>query len=158
MENASKALIIAGAILLAILIISLGIVVYNQASDTLKKINIDQQEIEAFNNKFVSYQGQKVSGSQVNALRQLVVSVNGSEKNMGRNCFVTFTLNNGTLSDGSSDTDRTIVSLDGVYGEPDANFKADADAGSIQTKTYTVTLGYSEVSGLVNAVTATANS
>ena len=32
MENASKALIIAGAILLAILIISLGIMIYNQAS------------------------------------------------------------------------------------------------------------------------------
>ena len=32
MENASKALIIAGAILLAILIISLGIMIYQQAS------------------------------------------------------------------------------------------------------------------------------
>ena len=32
MENASKALIIAGAILLAILIISLGILIYNQAA------------------------------------------------------------------------------------------------------------------------------
>ena len=33
MENASKALIIAGAILLAILIISLGLIVYNQAKE-----------------------------------------------------------------------------------------------------------------------------
>ena len=39
MENASKALIIAGAILLAILIISLGIVIYNQAAGV---VNTDQ--------------------------------------------------------------------------------------------------------------------
>ena len=33
MENASKALIIAGAILLSILLISLGLIVYNQAKE-----------------------------------------------------------------------------------------------------------------------------
>ena len=37
MENASKALIIAGAILLAILLISLGIMIFNQAQDTVNK-------------------------------------------------------------------------------------------------------------------------
>ena len=37
MENASKALIIAGAILLAILLISLGIMIFNQAQDTDKQ-------------------------------------------------------------------------------------------------------------------------
>ena len=36
MENASKALIIAGAILLAILLISLGIMVFTQAQDVTK--------------------------------------------------------------------------------------------------------------------------
>ena len=51
MENASKALIIAGAILLAILIISLGIMIYNQASQ-----------------KFEQYTGTNVRGAQVNSL------------------------------------------------------------------------------------------
>ena len=41
MENASKALIIAGAILLAILIISLGILIFNQAQDTVGSVNMD---------------------------------------------------------------------------------------------------------------------
>ena len=36
MENASKALIIAGAILLAILLISLGIMIFNQAQQIFK--------------------------------------------------------------------------------------------------------------------------
>ena len=36
MENASKALIIAGAILLAILLISLGIMIYTQAQNTVQ--------------------------------------------------------------------------------------------------------------------------
>ena len=52
MENASKALIIAGAILLAILIISLGIMIYQQAS----------------NQKFIQYTGTNVRGAQVNSL------------------------------------------------------------------------------------------
>ena len=37
MENASKALIIAGAILLAILLISLGIMIFNQAHMRVSK-------------------------------------------------------------------------------------------------------------------------
>ena len=52
MENASKALIIAGAILLSILLISLGIFVFTQAQDTMGSINLNDQEVMAFNNKF----------------------------------------------------------------------------------------------------------
>lgn len=42
MENASKALIIAGAILLSVLIISLGIMVYNNAKNTVGSANLSQ--------------------------------------------------------------------------------------------------------------------
>lgn len=78
MENASKALIIAGAILLSILIISLGILIFSQAQDTINSVNMSEQEIQAFNNKFTPYQGDNVRGSQVNALVQAVVSNNQS--------------------------------------------------------------------------------
>ena len=78
MENASKALIIAGAILLSILIISLGILIFSQAQDTINSVNMSEQEIQAFNNKFTPYQGDRVRGSQVNALVQAVVSNNQS--------------------------------------------------------------------------------
>lgn len=83
MENASKALIIAGAILLSILLISLGIFIFSQAQDTLDSVNMDEQEIQAFNNKFTPYEGDRVRGSQVNALAQAVLSNNQSAKNNG---------------------------------------------------------------------------
>ena len=83
MENASKALIIAGAILLAILIISLGILIFSQAQDTINSVNMDEQEIMAFNNKFTPYIGENKRGSEVNALAQAVLSNNQSAENNG---------------------------------------------------------------------------
>ena len=67
MENASKALIIAGAILLAILLISLGILIFNQAQDTVNNSGMSQAEITAFNNKFLKYEGVQ-KGSVVKSL------------------------------------------------------------------------------------------
>ena len=53
MENATKALLIAAAVLVAILIISLGLVVYNMASETVDNAgNLDEYQIQQFNEKF----------------------------------------------------------------------------------------------------------
>lgn len=57
MENASKALIIAGAILLAILLISLGILIFNQAQDTVSNSGMSDAQKTAFNNQFLKYEG-----------------------------------------------------------------------------------------------------
>lgn len=79
MENASKALIMAGAILIAIMIISLGILVFSRMSSSAKSAaNMDEQEIANFNSKLTPYIGQNVNGSQVNALIQLVISIDKS--------------------------------------------------------------------------------
>ena len=83
MENASKALIIAGAILLAILIISLGILIFSQAQDTVGSVNLSEQEIIAFNNKFITYQGDNKRGTEVNALIQAVRTNNQSAHDSG---------------------------------------------------------------------------
>ena len=48
MENASKALIIAGAILLAILIIGLGMAVFNNIKD-IANPNLDSEKIQTIN-------------------------------------------------------------------------------------------------------------
>ncbi|MEI3356131.1 MAG: hypothetical protein V8R81_03530 [Clostridia bacterium] len=64
MENASKALIIAGAILLAILIISLGIMIYNQASGVVNNNSMTEVEVTTFNQKFEQYLGDKVKRSK----------------------------------------------------------------------------------------------
>ena len=52
MENASKALIIAGAILLAILLISLGIMIFNQAQSVVDGSGMSEAELSTFNSKF----------------------------------------------------------------------------------------------------------
>ena len=76
MENASKALIIAGAILLAILIISLGIYIFTQASEITKSNNLNEVEILNFNEKFKSFEGENVRGGEVNSLLNRIVQNN----------------------------------------------------------------------------------
>ena len=75
MENASKALIIAGAILLAILLIGLGIFIFGQVSNTIDNTGLDQLAVQQFNSQFEPYEGTK-SGSQVKQLLRVVISNN----------------------------------------------------------------------------------
>ena len=79
MENASKALIIAGAILLAILIISLGIMIYNQAAGVVNNNAMSEVEITQYNSKFTQYVGDNVKGSTVNSVLQVVLTHNLSQ-------------------------------------------------------------------------------
>lgn len=81
MENASKALIIAGAILLSILIISLGIMIFNQASGVVDSNSMDEVAIKSFNEKFTQYEGTNIRGAQVNSLINTIVQNNISNSN-----------------------------------------------------------------------------
>ena len=84
MENASKALIMAGAILLAILIISLGVMVFrNMSNSVVNDTSLDKQTITAFNSKIQAYVGDNKTGSQVNTLRDIVISINNNAKVQG---------------------------------------------------------------------------
>ena len=89
MENASKALIIAGAILLAILIISLGIMIYNQASGVVNNNAMSEVEIQQFNEKFTQYEGDRVKGATVNTMLQAVLANNVSADDDNRRIEVT---------------------------------------------------------------------
>lgn len=80
MENASKALIIAGAILLAILLISLGIFIFSQAQDTVTNSGMSQAETSAFNTKFTKYENIR-KGSVVRSMIQEVIASNADENN-----------------------------------------------------------------------------
>ena len=68
MENASKALIIAGAILISILIVGLGVIIYNNVADVAKTGTLDSTQINSHNSPFEGYFGDYVSGSNVKAL------------------------------------------------------------------------------------------
>lgn len=81
MENATKALLIAAAILVAILIISLGLVVYNMAAETVQNVNLDEQVVKSFNDKFTRYEGTNKKGTVVNALYNEVLQNNLNNTN-----------------------------------------------------------------------------
>jgi len=64
MENASKALIIAGAIILSILIIGLGMFIFQKANSAT---DLSSQKVKAYNSVFEQYEGTQ-SGVNVKAL------------------------------------------------------------------------------------------
>ncbi len=78
MENASKALIIAGSILLAVLIIAMGVTIFNKARGAASTENLDAAEINMFNQKFDKYitgnSGSGIMGSQVKTLLSSAIS------------------------------------------------------------------------------------
>ena len=80
MENASKALIIAGAILIAILLISIGIILVNAGSDVTETgtSGMQSQQIQSFNSQFTAYEGKR-NGSQLRGLQSLVNASNASD-------------------------------------------------------------------------------
>ena len=72
MENASKALIIAGAILLSILIIALGIYVFNMAKNASSTSSLDELEVSQFNQQFTNYRGKQLGSGVVDLLDKVV--------------------------------------------------------------------------------------
>ena len=135
MENASKALIIAGAILLAILLISLGIMIFNQAQSAIDGSGMSDAELTAFNQKFTKYEG-KQKGSTIRSLAQEVMANNNSEE-ASNETVVSIT---------------GLVTLSGSVEASDLKF----DTNFKDTKTYKVTFTYNK--GRVSSIAISANS
>ncbi len=129
MENASKALIIAGAILLAILLITLGILVYNQASGVINSNAMDEVEVQQFNQKFVQYEGDQ-KGTTIRSLLQAVLANNTSQ-----------------------DSDERRVEVDGDFTVDKGDTNISAQLQDIETgSTYSVQCDYNE-DGIVETIT-----
>ncbi len=132
MENASKALIIAGAILISIILISIGIMVVSssqgltgQATETM-----NAQEIEAFNSQFTGFEGVQ-KGSQVKTLMTRIASSNASR-----------------------DEDHQVT----VKG-PNNETTTDAIRSAVRaTSNYTITFESDPTTALIKSVTITAGS
>ena len=149
MENASKALIIAGAILLAILIISLGIMIFNQASGVVNNNAMDEVEISTFNQKFTQYEGTNVKGAQVNSLLDQIVQNNVSTQS-DKSKEVALKAGTGGLAE---DTNWQGTSI-GANSEIKPT--TSTAAGRAMTgKTYTVVCSTNSKTGLVNTITIT---
>lgn len=76
MENASKALIIAGAILISILLISVGIIIMNAINDPVQQgaSAAESQAVEMFNSKFTGYAGVQTG----NTVKSLITAINST--------------------------------------------------------------------------------
>lgn len=78
MDNAVKALIIAGAVLIAILLIGVGIMVFNAANDPLNQAqnSSEQQAVQMFNEPFMANLGEDITGQQVKSLISTAIASN----------------------------------------------------------------------------------
>lgn len=123
MENASKALIIAGAILISILLIGVGMLLYNSATGTMDEAvsQMSRNEKTMFNSQFTQYEG-SISGSNVKALLQIVGENNAEHPAAGEPKHVALT------------GDSTVASA------------------IISAKKYTVTCTISNTTGLVSSI------
>ncbi len=101
MENASKALIIAGAILLAILIIGLGVYIYRQAAGVIDTGTMDQLVVSQFNAQFEPYLGNNVSGSNVKQLIKIIKASNRAKEDL----TVTFIVKVGNIEYNNDDSE-----------------------------------------------------
>lgn len=137
MENATKALLIAAAVLIAILIISLGVAVYNTSAETVKSANLSQQEVQSANEKFARYNGENKRGSEVNAMLQTVLNANvdaAAANETGRQVSVTL--------DNSEILSKTAKSI-----------AKQADT----SKLYKIEVQYNGNGGLVDKIVVTTN-
>lgn len=126
MENATKALVIAGAMLTAIAIIALGVGVFNDSAEPVGQVQdtMDTTTLATFNNQFLKYNG-KQSGSKVKALAGDVMAHNAnSDKKVKFN---------------GSDVASSIIT---------------AMAGIDSMKAYNVTMA-TDANGYINSISAT---
>ncbi len=116
MENATKALIIAGAVLISILLISVGIMVFNSAADPISQAqsSSEQQAVQMFNESFTSYLGTGVTGQQARGVVSAVIASNAKNQDHqvtigGKNAteFKISSINNRTRYDVVETIDET---------------------------------------------------
>lgn len=143
MENASKALIIAGAILLSILLIGLGVFVYNGAAGTIQKANLNAQEIKQYNAPFEAYEGTNVSGSKAIALCNEVRQHNlANQSDLSRQITVITSAVTNKKADTFTAMDTTATTVKGTLRSG---------------YTYTITFGYDPATGLMTEVSIIKN-
>ena len=143
MENASKALIIAGAILLAILIIGLGMFIYQQAIGGINTDRINATEIEAYNSKFENFGEGVITGSQARQLFNTVKRHNITAKDYTQYVKVQMEDASSVTSNGCTEEDTTGTAFNSTFAS-----SINLYAG----KTYQVSYGYDANTGYVVAI------
>ena len=78
MENATKGLIIAASVLIALMLITIGIRMVNSTRGTIKQTedNLSDAEVDRFNSQFEAYEGTGIRGTVVKQLARKVIQLN----------------------------------------------------------------------------------
>ncbi len=78
MENASKALIMAGSVLIALIVIGAFILMFNNLTDYQQKteVTVEQQQIVEFNNQFSTYDRTGLRGTDMLSLMNRIIDYN----------------------------------------------------------------------------------
>ena len=142
MENASKALIIAGAILLSIAIIGIGMYVFQMAQSSTEGVQLTTEQATAYNQKFLVYEGTK-RGSEVktlcNTVRQHNLAATDDSGKVAR--YINQTAPETPVAAGS---DLGSTSTSHINTEISAKIQSG--------KTYEVSFGYDGSSGYITAI------
>ncbi len=96
MENAVKALLIAAAVIIAIVLITLGMNLLNTGSESIDNVDFSEYEITQFNDKFRKFEGTSVSGSEVNTLITTVFNHNNQQEDQSTQVKLSVDLQTGT--------------------------------------------------------------
>ena len=80
MENASKALIIVGAVLIAILLIGFGVMIMNNSTSQVSPDALNSQAAQTHNAQFNNYTGKTNSAAQIKQLMNIITSNNVTGK------------------------------------------------------------------------------
>ena len=134
MENASKALLIAGSVLIVILLIAFGMKIFNSTSGSADEIEGTMQtaEMAMFNNKFLPYVGTNKPKAQAMSLMNQIIVNNSSANNIHK---VGVSLMSGGTLDGAikevTDLTKTIngqLNPDNFANKSSFTIEADFDA------------------------------
>lgn len=150
MENATKALLIAAAVLVVILIITLGLVVYNRASRTAEEAgDLSEYQIQVFNEKFRKYEGTNVTGSAVNGMLKTVLNHNLAQEDSSTCVAVKFREEIWISSTQTTFMDATILA--------DNNSAGVLPSGVSTAKNYKIECEYSTTSKIIKIIYVTEN-
>ena len=148
MENASKALIIAGAILLAIAIIGIGMYVYNNAADAMSGTDMTDEQVKTYNQTFTNYEGTQ-RGSAVKTMCDTIANHNRTAADDSEKVQVIYS--DSAYSDATEDPE--VDASEVVDTNTTTTHINDIKENSIQSGiSYTVNFGYDRTSGRVTTV------
>lgn len=142
MENASKALLIAGSILIVILLIAVGMMVFGGAQANIEGslASMSSQEKEAFNNQFLMYQGNQ-KGSAVKTMISKIIANNSNEEGHAI----------GVVFDSTAVPAGNTITAGTEYGAGNETTVSQGAASITNSATYKIVFDYT--SGVISKVT-----